>query len=79
MNVGICGPGRFEQIAKGRGNGCYFGIPCRITDTVGVPTLDPVRVVLATSYAGNQVARDMVMAAEGLPFMGEVAPCFVLV
>ena len=74
LDLTVRGPGRLRQLAKSPANACYFGLPVSIVEEASPETLERLRVVLTTTFAGDPNARSMDLAAESLAWMGQSLP-----
>ena len=64
-------------IIKSKGciqNNCYFSIPMSLCFRASDETIERLRVVLATTYASGEDARDIDTAMEALGWMGLSTP-----
>lgn len=65
---------QLERIRKSPVHNCYFGLPIELAVEPPDWVLDKLRVILATSYAGQDAGRTIEMSAEALAFMSQTMP-----
>jgi hypothetical protein len=69
---------RLRRVPKRRENACYLHIPCKIILAADPDAVKLIRIVLCTTFAGNEEARFIDAAYEALFFFQRVMPQIAL-